>query len=86
MEEAPAVRPVDCEVDDRRRIAALRACRCAIQTELSPPRREVLDALVLADVPIDVLAERLGTTRGALCAEEYESLEDLIASETGERR
>jgi hypothetical protein len=37
MEEASAVRPVDCEVDDRRRIAALRARRCAIQTELWPP-------------------------------------------------
>jgi RNA polymerase sigma-70 factor, ECF subfamily len=35
-------------------------------------QREVLSALVLADVPIDVLAERLGTTRGAL----YKTLHD----------
>jgi RNA polymerase sigma-70 factor, ECF subfamily len=50
----------------------LRAVTAAIQTELSPHQREVLSALVLADVPIDVLAERLNTTRGAL----YKTLHD----------
>ena len=44
----------------------------AIRTELSPHQREVLSALVLAEVPIDVLAERLSTTRGAL----YKTLHD----------
>ena len=44
----------------------------SIRTELSPHQREVLTALVLADVPIDVPAERLGTTRGAL----YKTLHD----------
>lgn len=44
----------------------------AVRTELSPHQREVLSALVLAEVPIDVLAERLGTTRGAL----YKTLHD----------
>ena len=44
----------------------------AIRTELSPHQREVLSAVVMADVPIDVLAERLGTTRGAL----YKTLHD----------
>lgn len=44
----------------------------AIRTELSPHQREVLSALVLADVPIDVLADRLSTTRGAL----YKTLHD----------
>jgi RNA polymerase sigma-70 factor, ECF subfamily len=44
----------------------------SIRTELSPHQREVLTALVLADVPIDVLAERLATTRGAL----YKTLHD----------
>src|SRR5204862_393898 len=39
----------------------------AIDTELTPHQREVLVALALNEVPIDVLAERLGTTRGALC-------------------
>jgi RNA polymerase sigma-70 factor, ECF subfamily len=50
----------------------LRSIVAAIRTELSPHQREVLSALVLADVPIDVLAERLGTTRGAL----YKTLHD----------
>jgi RNA polymerase sigma-70 factor (ECF subfamily) len=44
----------------------------AIRTELSPHQREVLTALVLGEVPIDVLAERLGSTRGAL----YKTLHD----------
>jgi RNA polymerase sigma-70 factor (ECF subfamily) len=50
----------------------LRSITEAIQTRLSPHQREVLSALVLADVPIDVLAERLSTTRGAL----YKTLHD----------
>jgi RNA polymerase sigma-70 factor (ECF subfamily) len=50
----------------------LRAVTSAIKTQLSPHQREVLTALVLADVPIDVLAERLNTTRGAL----YKTLHD----------
>jgi RNA polymerase sigma-70 factor (ECF subfamily) len=50
----------------------LQAVLAAIRTELSPHQREVLSALVLADVPVDVLAERLGTTRGAL----YKTLHD----------
>jgi RNA polymerase sigma-70 factor, ECF subfamily len=63
-----ALEPVEeLEIRDR-----LRAVVRAIQTELSPRQREVLGALVLAGVPIDVLAERLGTTRGAL----YKTLHD----------
>jgi RNA polymerase sigma-70 factor (ECF subfamily) len=50
----------------------LREVTRAIQTELSPHQREVLTALVLDGVPIDVLAERLNTTRGAL----YKTLHD----------
>jgi RNA polymerase sigma-70 factor (ECF subfamily) len=56
-------------LEQRERLSAILA---AIQTELSPHQREVLSALVLAEVPIDVLAERLGTTRGAL----YKTLHD----------
>src|SRR3954470_13700606 len=44
----------------------------AIRSALSPHQREVLVAITLNDVPIDVLAVRLGTTRGAL----YKSLHD----------
>jgi RNA polymerase sigma-70 factor (ECF subfamily) len=44
----------------------LSALREEIEHSLSPRQREVLTALALNGVPIDVLAERLGTTRGAL--------------------
>jgi RNA polymerase sigma-70 factor (ECF subfamily) len=50
----------------------LRAFRDAVRTELTPHQREVFRALALNDVPIDVLAERLGTSRGAL----YKTLHD----------
>jgi RNA polymerase sigma-70 factor, ECF subfamily len=50
----------------------LDAVREAIEGELSPHQREVLIAVVLNGVPIDVLAERLGTTRGAL----YKTIHD----------
>lgn len=38
----------------------------AIGSDLTPRQRTVLVAIALDGVPIDVLAERLGTTRGAL--------------------
>jgi RNA polymerase sigma-70 factor (ECF subfamily) len=44
----------------------------AIEADLSPHQREVLVAVALRGVPIDVLAERLGTTRGAL----YKTIHD----------
>ena len=44
----------------------------AISHELTPHQREVLVATTLNGVPIDVLAERLNTTRGAL----YKTLHD----------
>jgi RNA polymerase sigma-70 factor, ECF subfamily len=50
----------------------LDAVRRAIESELTPRQREVLVALALNGVPIDVLAQRLGTTRGAL----YKTLHD----------
>jgi RNA polymerase sigma-70 factor, ECF subfamily len=43
-----------------------------IAEALTPHQRTVLVALTLNDVPIDVLADRLGTTRGAL----YKTLHD----------
>ena len=48
------------------------AIRQAIAEVLTPHQRAVLVALTLNGVPIDVLAERLGTTRGAL----YKTLHD----------
>jgi RNA polymerase sigma-70 factor (ECF subfamily) len=44
----------------------------AIEGELSAHQREVLVAVALNGVPIDVLAERLNTTRGAL----YKTIHD----------
>ena len=46
--------------------------RDAIASELSPRQREVLVAVTLNDVPIDVLAQRRSTTRGAI----YKTLHD----------
>ena len=46
--------------------------RRAIDEQLTPHQREVLVAVALRGVPIDVLAERLDTTRGAL----YQTLHD----------
>lgn len=50
----------------------LDALRRAIDGSLSAHQREVLVAITLNGVPIDVLAERLNTTRGAL----YKTLHD----------
>ena len=41
-------------------------------SELTPRQRDVLVSLTLNGVPIDVLAERLGSTRGAM----YKTLHD----------
>jgi RNA polymerase sigma-70 factor (ECF subfamily) len=50
----------------------LDAIKTGIAEALTPHQRRVLVALALNEVPIDVLAERLQTTRGAL----YKSLHD----------
>ena len=44
----------------------LSAVRDAIGEEITPHERRILTAITLNGVPIDVLAERLSTTRGAL--------------------
>jgi RNA polymerase sigma-70 factor (ECF subfamily) len=46
--------------------AVAQGVRVAIETHLTPHQREVLLAVTVHGVPIDVLAERLATTRGAL--------------------
>jgi RNA polymerase sigma-70 factor (ECF subfamily) len=50
----------------------LQQLQAGIDRVLTPHQREVLVALALNDVPIDVLAERLNTNRGAL----YKTLHD----------
>jgi RNA polymerase sigma-70 factor, ECF subfamily len=54
------------------RSETLEALRLAVQGALTPHQREVFVALALNEVPIDVLAERRGTSRGAL----YKTLHD----------
>jgi RNA polymerase sigma-70 factor (ECF subfamily) len=49
-----------------------RAVEDAMATALTPHQRRVAVALVVEEVPVDVLAERLGTTRNAL----YKTLHD----------
>jgi len=55
--------------EDAELLAALRE---EIEGSLTPRQREVLVAVALNGVPIDVLAERLGSNRGAL----YKNLHD----------
>ncbi len=62
----------------------IHAIRSSIEGCLTARQREVLVALTLNGVPIDVLAERLNTTRGAL----YKSLHDArrkLRSDLAER-
>jgi len=63
-EASPAEHAADGEL--------LAALQSAIAEDLSAHQREVLVAITLNDVPIDVLAQRLNTTRGAL----YKTLHD----------
>jgi len=64
----PAASPHELTVA-RERLAALQR---GVDELLTPHQREVFAALALNGVPIDVLAERLGSTRGAL----YKTLHD----------
>jgi RNA polymerase sigma-70 factor (ECF subfamily) len=59
----------DAEAEQSELLAAVRS---GIDDVLTPHQRRVLVALALNGVPIDVLADRLGTTRGAL----YKTLHD----------
>jgi RNA polymerase sigma-70 factor (ECF subfamily) len=58
--------------DDAESAALLDAVRDGIRTALTPRQRQVLVATVLEGVPIDVLAEHLGSNRNAL----YKMLHD----------
>jgi RNA polymerase sigma-70 factor (ECF subfamily) len=59
----------DAQVEQRELLSAVQS---AIADVLTPHQRRVLVAIALNGVPIDVLAERLETTRGAL----YKTLHD----------
>jgi RNA polymerase sigma-70 factor (ECF subfamily) len=58
--------------DELEQSELLHTLQTAVAEELTPHQREVLVALALNGVPIDVLADRLDTTRGAL----YKTLHD----------
>ena len=58
--------------EDAETTELLDALQAAIASDLSPHQREVLVAVTLNGVPIDVLADRLNSTRGAL----YKTLHD----------
>jgi len=69
------------DVESRELFAALRH---TIESKLSSHQRAVLVAVTLGGVPIDVLAERMGTTRGAL----YKTIHDArrkLRAELAER-
>jgi RNA polymerase sigma-70 factor (ECF subfamily) len=51
----------------------------SIKAELSPHQREVLLAVAVNGVPIDVMAERLNTTRGALYKTVHDARKKLRA-------
>jgi len=58
--------------EELERTEVLAALKQAMETVLTPHQRQVFVALALNEVPIDVLSERLNTTRGAL----YKTLHD----------
>ena len=70
LELLPGTGPSPHEVLEQRELIG--AIRQAIDGALTPHQRDVFVALALNGVPIDVLADRLGTTRGAL----YKTLHD----------
>jgi RNA polymerase sigma-70 factor (ECF subfamily) len=63
----------------------LRAIQRAVRTELTPHQRDVFVALALNGIPIDVLAERLGSTRGALYKTLHDARRKLRDATGGER-
>ncbi len=70
LELRPAGGPSPHEALEQREL--ITAVRSGIETALTAHQRAVFVALALNGVPIDVMAERLGTTRGAL----YKTLHD----------
>jgi RNA polymerase sigma-70 factor (ECF subfamily) len=64
--------PAGSPAAEAERAELLAAMLRAMATALTPHQRDVLVAVAVNGVPTDVLAERLGTTRGAL----YKTLHD----------
>jgi RNA polymerase sigma-70 factor (ECF subfamily) len=68
----PLVEPRPSPEDYAEGAAFAAAARAAIDRVLTPHQRRIALALMVDEVPIDVLAERLGTNRNAL----YKTLHD----------
>jgi RNA polymerase sigma-70 factor (ECF subfamily) len=68
----PVVDPAPAPDAVQETASLARAVERAIAGELTPHQRRVVLALLVEEVPIDVLAERLGSTRNAL----YKTLHD----------
>jgi RNA polymerase sigma-70 factor (ECF subfamily) len=58
----------------------LAALRLEIERSLTPHQRRVLVAIAVDEVPIDVLADRLQTTRGALYKTVHDARQKLRAA------
>jgi RNA polymerase sigma-70 factor, ECF subfamily len=72
-ESWPELADAGPSAEERREgVELLAALKSAVREQLTPHQRAVFTALALNEVPIDVLSERLGTTRGAL----YKTLHD----------
>jgi RNA polymerase sigma-70 factor (ECF subfamily) len=69
--------PASFELEQRELLGGIQD---AIKADLSPHQREVLLAVALNGVPIDVMAERLNTTRGALYKTIHDARKKLRAS------
>lgn len=71
--------PVQRHAEDAELLGALRD---EIEQSLTAHQRDVLVAVTLNDVPIDVLAERFGSTRGALYKTLHDARQNLRAALT----
>lgn len=74
---ADVAAPVQRHAEDAELLGALRD---EITRSLTSRQRDVLVAVTLNDVPIDVLAERLGSTRGALYKTLHDARQNLRAA------
>ncbi|MCC6831011.1 MAG: sigma-70 family RNA polymerase sigma factor [Thermoleophilia bacterium] len=77
---APPVRSAHQAAEQSELLAAVVE---AVRRDLTPHQREVFTALAVNQVPIDVLAERLATTRGALYKTLHDARRRLRASLAG---
>jgi RNA polymerase sigma-70 factor (ECF subfamily) len=72
-----AARSPGADLEQRELLARVQE---AVNADLSPRQREVLLAVAVNGVPIDVMAERLGTSRGALYKTIHDARKKLRAS------